>query len=262
MRLEGKVATVTGGGGDIGRAIVKAFAREGAAVVVGDMNAERAAEVAEAVKSAGGHATVVEIDVADPAGAEALAATAEATFGGLDIHVNCAGVSINALFVDTALEDWERVLRINLTGAFLCGQAAARRMLPRGRGRIINICSLSGQRGGTGRSAYGSSKAGLELLTKVMAAELAEHGINANGIAPGPIDTAMTRVVHDQATREAYNNLVPQRRYGTPEEIAYAAVFLASDESRYVNGHTLNVDGGFQAAGLLYRFEGDVARTF
>ena len=129
--------------------------------------------------------------------------------------------------------------------------------MARRSGRIINIASLSGQRGGTGRAAYGASKAGLELLTRVMAVELAEHGINVNAIAPGPIETEMARRVHDEATRRAYGALTPQRRYGRPEEIADAAVFLASDESRYVTGHTLNVDGGFRAAGLMFELEGE-----
>src|SRR5581483_8535481 len=135
-------------------------------------------------------------------------------------------------------------------------QACARRMVAQGAGKIINICSLSGQRGGIGRAAYGASKAGLELLTKVMAVELGELGINVNDIVPGPIATDVGRAMHDQATVDAYNFLVPQRRYGVPQEIAHAAVFLASSESDYVNGHSLNVDGGFEAAGLMYPLPG------
>ncbi len=111
---------------------------------------------------------------------------------------------------------------------------------------------MSGQRGGTGRGAYGSTKAGLELLTKVMAVELAEHGINVNAIAPGAVETEMAKFAHDAATRAAYHYLIPMKRYGTPDEIADAAVFLCSDESRYVHGHTLNVDGGFAEAGLMF----------
>ena len=125
-------------------------------------------------------------------------------------------------------------------------------MLPRGYGRIINIASLSGQRGGMGRSAYGCSKAALELLTKVMSVELAASGITVNNIAPGAIATEIAKQMHDAATREAYHYLIPQRRYGTPEEIADAAVFLASDEARHICGHTLNVDGGFLTAGLMF----------
>jgi 3-oxoacyl-[acyl-carrier protein] reductase len=119
-------------------------------------------------------------------------------------------------------------------------------------GRIVNIASLSGQKGGVGRAAYGASKAGLELLTKVMAVELAAYGINVNAIAPGPIVTDVTRGMHTQETRDAYHRLIPQGRYGETDEIAAAAVFLASDEATYITGHTLNVDGGFLAAGLMF----------
>lgn len=262
MRLSEKVATVTGGGRGIGAAICRAFAREGAAVVVADLNGDNAKEIAKELTSNGGKAVAFEMDVSNPEQAEALVSCAVDNYGRLDIHVNDAGVSVNALFVDTPLEDWERVLRVNLTGAFLCGQAAARHMIDAGGGRIINIASLSGQRGGTGRSAYGASKAGLELLTKVMSVELAELGINVNAIAPGPIETEMAKRVHDQATRDAYDYLVPQRRYGTPEEVANAAVFLASPESSYVNGHTINVDGGFLGAGLMFRMSHEVSRTY
>jgi NAD(P)-dependent dehydrogenase (short-subunit alcohol dehydrogenase family) len=173
-------------------------------------------------------------------------------FGRIDILVNNAGVGGNTPFLETSLEEWNRIISINLTGAFLVAQACAREMVKSGGGKIVNIASLSGQRGGNGRAAYGSAKAGLELLTKVMAVELAPHNINVNNIAPGAIETEMAKYAHDQATRAAYNYLIPMTRYGTPEEIADAAVFLCSDESRYVHGHTLNVDGGFRAAGLMF----------
>ncbi len=256
MRLKDHVATVTGAGRGIGEQIALAFAREGAAVVVSDRDPAGAERVAEAIRAAGGRAVPLEVDVAREGDAERLAATAEEAFGRLDIHVNNAGISVNKLFVDTTREELERILQVNLVGAFLCAQAAVRRMLPRRHGRVINIASLSGQRGGVGRAAYGSSKAGLELLTKVMAVELAVHGITVNNIAPGAIETELARQVHDAATRAAYHYLIPQRRYGTPEEIADAAVFLASDEARHVCGHTLNVDGGFLAAGLMFELGG------
>jgi NAD(P)-dependent dehydrogenase (short-subunit alcohol dehydrogenase family) len=162
-------------------------------------------------------------------------------FGRIDILVNNAGVGGNTPFLDTSLEDWNRIIGINLTGAFLVAQAVACEMVKTGGGKIVNIASLSGQRGGNGRAAYGSAKAGLELLTKVMAVELAPYNINVNNIAPGAIETEMAKFAHDPATRTAYNYLIPMSRYGTPEEIADAAVFLCSDESRYIHGHTLNV---------------------
>ena len=250
MRLQGKHALVTGAGRGIGLAIAKALAREGASVAIADLDGGRAEAAAASV---GGRALSIRADVADPESVAAMVGTALEAFGRLDILVNNAGIGGNTPFLETSLEEWRRILDVNLTGAFLVAQAAAREMVRAGGGgRIVNIASLSGQRGGHGRAAYGSAKAGLELLTKVMAVELAPHGINVNAIAPGPIETEIARFMHDEATRAAYHYLVPMSRYGTPEEIADAAVFLCSDESRYVQGHTLNVDGGFLAAGLMY----------
>ncbi|MFO1069147.1 MAG: 3-oxoacyl-ACP reductase family protein [Geminicoccaceae bacterium] len=253
MRLKDKVAVVTGSARGIGWAIAEAMAREGARVVITDRDG---AAAAAAAASLGDAAIAVRADVSIPADIEALfAATAEA-FGGIDILVNNAGIGAPRLLVDVELEEWERILRINLTGAFLCSQQAARRMIAQGRGgRILSIVSLSGQKGGVGRSAYGASKAGLEVLTKIMAVELADHGISANAIAPGPIMTEVAKAMHTKETVDAYHRLIPQRRYGLPEEIAAAAVFLASDDAAYITGHTLNVDGGFLAAGLMFPFD-------
>lgn len=252
MRLQGRVAAVTGSGRGMGEAIARKFAAEGASVVVNDINLESAEAVAEDIRKAGGRAHAIRIDVTEPADAERLAQTAVDVFGGLDILVNNAGISQTKLFMDTRPDEFERILKVNLLGAFMCAQAALQVMLPKGWGRIINIASLSGQRGGVGRAAYGASKAGLELLTKVMSVELSSRGINVNNIAPGAIATQMAIEQHDATTREAYHYLIPQRRYGLPEEIADAAVFLASDEARHVCGHTLNVDGGYQTAGLMF----------
>ncbi len=252
MRLEGRAAVVTGAAQGIGKAIATAFANEGAKVLIGDINGDSAARTAAELSAGGRTVKAVKADVADPAGGETLVAHCMREFGRVDILVNNAGIGINKRTLDFPLDEWERVIKVNLTGAFLCAQAAARKMVEQRSGKIINIVSLSGQRGGIGRAAYGASKAGLELLTKVMAVELGELGINVNAIVPGPIATDVGRAMHDPATVEAYNFLVPQRRYGEPHEIAKAAVFLASSESDYVNGHSLNVDGGFRAAGLMY----------
>ena len=202
---------------------------------------------------AGGRAVKsIAVDVGEATGGQKLVDYCVREFGRVDILVNNAGIGINKRTLDFPLDEWERVIKINLTGAFLCAQAAGRKMVEQKSGKIINIVSLSGQRGGIGRAAYGASKAGLELLTKVMAVELAELGIHVNAIVPGPIATDVGRTMHNPETVAAYHFLVPQRRYGEPHEIASAAVFLASSESDYVNGHSLNVDGGFQAAGLMY----------
>jgi NAD(P)-dependent dehydrogenase (short-subunit alcohol dehydrogenase family) len=252
MRLEGKFALITGAGRGIGLAVTRAFAREGASVAIADVDPQRARNAARNIEEQGGRAMSIVADVSDVAAIQRMVAATRESFGRIDILVNNAGIGGNTPFLETTLEEWTRILNVNLTGAFLVAQAVAKDMVAMGGGKIINIASLSGQRGGTGRAAYGAAKAGLELLTKVMAVELAAYGINVNNIAPGPIETEMAKVAHDNATREAYERLVPMRRYGTPEEIADAAVFLASEESRYVHGHTLNVDGGFRAAGLMF----------
>lgn len=253
MRLKGKIVLITGGARGIGFAIATSLAREGASICIADIN-EDGAKSAAAKLSAGGtpsHGTAV--NVADQASVQAMVSEVVRHFGKLDILINNAGIGGNTPFLQTKLEDWNRTISINLTGAFLVAQACAQRMVDQGHGgKIINIASLSGQRGGNGRAAYGAAKAGLELLTKVMSVELSGYGINVNNIAPGAIETEMAATAHDAATRSAYNYLIPMVRYGSPEEIGDAAIFLCSDESRYVQGHTLNVDGGFGTAGLMF----------
>lgn len=254
--LEGKTAIVTGAGRGIGRAIALKLAREGASVVVSDIDEANAAATAEMIGEAGaaggGEALPLRVDVTEEADAEAQVALAVERWGKLDILVNNAGVSCAKAFLETTKADMERVIGVNLIGAFLCARAAAAHMAPRGEGRIINIASLSGQRGGVGRTAYGAAKAGLELMTKVMAVELSAQGVLTNNLAPGAIATQMAIEMHDRKTRDAYHRLIPQRRYGTPEEIADAAAFLASDRATHISGVTLNVDGGFWAAGLMF----------
>jgi NAD(P)-dependent dehydrogenase (short-subunit alcohol dehydrogenase family) len=252
MRCEGKSAVVTGGARGIGLAIAKALAREGAAVAIADLNAEGANTAAATIRHQGGRAIPVLVDVADPVSVAAMIDGVMKACGRIDILVNNAGIGGNTPFLQTSLEEWNKIIGVNLTGAFIVAQSVAREMAKSGGGKIVNIASLSGQRGGNGRAAYGAAKAGLELLTKVMAVELAEHNINVNNIAPGAIETEMAKFAHDPATRSAYHYLIPMTRYGIPEEIADAAVFLCSEESRYVHGHTLNVDGGFRAAGLMF----------
>ena len=190
-------------------------------------------------------------DVADPADAEALAERAMAATGRLDILVNNAGLGLDKPFMDTTPADLDRVMRVNVAGTLLCSQAALRRMLPAGYGRIVSIASISGGRGNIGRAAYGASKAAVELLTRVMTAELAAPNITFNAIAPGAVETEMAAQIHTPATRRAFHERTPQGRYGTPEEVAAAALFLCSEAASYVCGHTLNVDGGFSSAGLL-----------
>jgi NAD(P)-dependent dehydrogenase (short-subunit alcohol dehydrogenase family) len=251
MILNRKVAIVTGAGRGIGRKIVHRLSEEGALVTVADLDKKNAATVSEEIHRQGGTALAVGMDICNENQIESMIETTIESFGSLDILVNNAGLGLTKSFMETTRSEWQRQLDVNLTGTFLCSQAAARRMIQKGSGKIVNIASISGQRGGWGRAAYGAAKAGVILLTKVMALELIQKGINVNAVSPGPIDTAMSRECHDDATRKAYHRLIPANRYGEEHEIADAVVFLASEESSWIVGHTLNVDGGFQAAGLL-----------
>jgi NAD(P)-dependent dehydrogenase (short-subunit alcohol dehydrogenase family) len=255
MRLQSEVAIVTGAGRGIGSQIARRFAAEGARIVVADLDEANARRLADEINSTGGTAVSLPVDVAEPAAIQKLIDGTLARFGKLDILINNAGIGLNKPFLATSLEEWELQLRVNLTGQFLCGQAAARTMIQQGGGRIVNVASISGQRGGQGRAAYGAAKAGVILLTKVMAVELSPLGVRVNAVAPGPVDTDQSRATHTPSTRQAYYDRIPARRYGERDEIAAAILFLASRESSFVTGHILNVDGGFNAAGL--QFEDD-----
>ncbi|TDR93392.1 SDR family NAD(P)-dependent oxidoreductase [Enterovirga rhinocerotis] len=261
MKLKGRIALVTGSGQGIGLATLKAFGAEGATLIVSDVVAERAAAAAKELTDAGYQADNVRIDVGDKASIEAGFAEVVERHGRLDIFVNNAAISSATPFLDVTHEEFERMVRVNLTGAFLCAQAAARQMVKQAplagvRPKIVNICSISGQRGGRGRTAYGATKAGLDLITRVMTTELAGRGLNVNAIAPGPIETEMAQSVHHGGQREAYLFLTSQGRYGEAGEIAKAALFLCSDDADYINGVTLNVDGGFGSQGLQYPLPG------
>jgi len=252
MRLRAKTAIVTGAGSGIGRAIAERFAQEGAAIVCADIDEAAAATTADAIIAQDGRAAVAAVDVQDPRSVEGMFDRAIERFGAVDILVNSAGVGRQTAFLEVSLEEWQRTLAINLTGTFLCSQAAARRMAEAGRGRIVNISSIAGDRGIPGRAAYGASKAGVDMLTRVAAVELAKSGVTVNAIAPGPIETPITRTMHSAATRAAWHGNVPMGHYGGASDVAAAAVFLASDESAYVTGEILRVDGGFAACGMNF----------
>ncbi len=251
MTQPARSAIVTGAASGIGLAIAQRLAGTGIAVAIADRDRDGAAAAAAALTAEGHRSIAIGVDVADPRQVDAMVAQTIAAFGRLDILVNNAGIAGVHGFLDQPLDHWNAVLAVNLTGVLLCGQAAARAMLRQGGGRIVNIASISGIRAGIGRTAYGTSKAAVIHLTKQMALELGPLGVTANAVAPGPVDTAMAQAVHTAETRAAYARLIPMHRYGLPDEIAAAVLFLASEEASYVNGQTLCVDGGFAAAGVM-----------
>jgi NAD(P)-dependent dehydrogenase (short-subunit alcohol dehydrogenase family) len=191
-------------------------------------------------------------DVSDPGAVAGAVEAVRARFGRLDALVNNAGIAVFKPILETTYEEWSRVMAVNLTGPFLCTQAAALLLAERG-GAVVNVTSISGLRASTLRTAYGTSKAALAHLTKQQAVELAGLGIRVNAVAPGPVDTAMAKAVHSPEIRAEYHDTIPLGRYGLEEELAEAIVFLASERASYVTGQTLAVDGGFDAAGIGVR---------
>ncbi|RYJ00882.1 MAG: glucose 1-dehydrogenase [Acetobacteraceae bacterium] len=251
MRFAGQVALVTGGGAGLGEAMAERLAAEGAAVLVADIVAARAEAVAARLTAAGQRAQGFALDVAEEEQAAAAVAAAEQAFGPLTIAVCNAGITDRVPVLEMTRAAFERILRTNLTGCFVTAQAAARAMVRGGRGgRIVTTSSVSGQRGGTGRAAYGASKAGIISLTQVLAMELAPHGILVNCVAPGP--TQVARTAHGPKQKAAFLSRMALQRYAVPADIAAAVAFLCSADAGFITGHVLNVDGGFAASGVLY----------
>lgn len=250
-----RVAVVTGGGSGLGREMALRFARDGAAVVVADQNADTAKAVCAEIEKANGRAIAMKVDVRVQAEVVAMVAAAVENFGGLHILVNSAGVGEQTAFLKQTIEGFERIIAVNLTGTYRCVHVAAPEMIKSGWGRIINISSVTGLRGVSGRVSYGASKTGIVGMTRALAIELAPFNITVNAIAPGPVDTEMVRQVHSQATRETYNRNSPMHRYGTTMEIADGAAFLASDQASYITGHTLPIDGGMTATAAIFNLD-------
>jgi 3-oxoacyl-[acyl-carrier protein] reductase len=245
------VAVITGGAAGIGEAIARRLSTDGFMIVIGDLDGERAEAVASDISAAGGEASGRQLDVSAAESVTALFEWLTDHLGRCDVVVNNAGIASTGLLSELRLERWESTIAVNVTGALLTTQHAVPLMRNRGRGRIVNISSISGVRASAGRIAYGTSKAAIIGLTRQLAIELATDNITVNSVAPGPVDTDLTRAVHTEATRQSYLRLVPMNRYGRPEEIAAAVSFLCSEDASYITGHTIPVDGGFLAAGVL-----------
>lgn len=251
-RLEGKVAVVTGGGSGIGRVAALLFASEGASVVVADVAADQATSAADEIVAAGGRAVAVGVDVSDQEQVQAMVDTAVSSFGGLHVIFNNAGIfpDDDGGVLDTPPETWARVMDVNLKGVWLGCRAAVPAMLDSGGGSIVNVASFVALMGAaTAQLAYTASKGGVLAMTRELAVEYARQGIRANSLCPGPIETPLlAELLADPERRQRRLVHIPIGRFGRPEEIAKAALFLASDESSFVTGSSLVVDGGITAA--------------
>jgi NAD(P)-dependent dehydrogenase (short-subunit alcohol dehydrogenase family) len=255
FRLDGKVALVTGASRGLGRGFAEALAAAGATVALAARNTSALEEVRAGIEAAGGKAFTVKLDVTVKAEAEAAVAACLAQAGGLDILVNNSGIAVTRRLLDVSEEDWSSVLDTNLTGAWFVAQAAARALVARYKetgetGSIVNISSLLGIRTNPGVIAYNAAKAGLDMVTRQMASELARNGVRVNSLAPGYILTDLNREYFESEPGIALTARVPMRRLGLPDDLTGPLLFLASDASQYVTGQVLVVDGGHAVAGV------------
>ena len=247
MKLKDRTTIVTGAASGIGRAIAETCAREGARVAVVDLNDAGARDTVATIEKAGGTAAAWAVDVADVAAVNRMVDEVAARWGGLHVLVNGAGWDRPMPFVDTTPDFWDRILAVNLKGPIACMHAALRRMIPQEYGKIVTIASDAGRVGSTGEAVYSAAKGGLIALTKTVAREVARHRINVNCVCPGPSDTPLFRnefLATSPKLAESLKRVIPWGRLGTPEDVAPAVVFLASDDAGFVTGQTLSVSGG------------------
>jgi gluconate 5-dehydrogenase len=248
FRLDGRIALVTGSSTGIGYALARGLAQAGATVVLNARDATRLEGARARLATEGHRVHASAFDVCDAAAVEAAVQAIETGIGPIHVLVNNAGTTRRAPFHEMPQADWQAILRLNVDGPFIVGQAVARRMVARGAGRIVNTCSVMSELGRPGTAAYTASKGALKMLTKGMAIDLGPHGITVNGIGPGYFKTELTQaLVNDPKFSDWLIGRTPSRRWGEVEDLAPALVFLASDAGRFVNGHILYVDGGVTA---------------
>lgn len=244
MKLENKVAIVTGSAQGLGRATALTLAREGARIVVSDLNLEKAKRVVEEIKISGGEAIAVKVDVSKKEDVESMVKATISEFSQIDILVNCAGICSSSPILEIRAEEWDRIFAVNLKGTFLCSQAVFREMIKRGSGKIVNISSASAKIGGVVVGAhYSASKAGVICFTKSLALAAAPYKINVNCVCPGPHKTEMTDLWGDEINAR-FKDMIPWKEYGQPQDVAEAVLFLVSEAARYITGEILDVNGG------------------
>jgi 3-oxoacyl-[acyl-carrier protein] reductase len=243
LRLKDKVAIITGAANGIGFAAAEVFAREGASVAIADFNEQQGIESSNFLKEKGYDVIFFQVNVADRDSIDSMVSSVLETYGRVDILVNNAGITKDGMLSKLSVEDFQQVIDVNLTGVFHCTQAVLPTMIEQGKGKIINTSSVSGVYGNVGQTNYAATKAGVVGMTKTWAKELGRKGINVNAVAPGFVETGMTAKVPEKIL-DQMKMMVPLGRLGVAEDIANAYLFLASEESNYVNGTVLHVDGG------------------
>ena len=249
--LTGHTAIVTGGASGIGLATTQLLLKAGAKVIVVDINEKVGKEVVRSLRTGGKDLEFFHCDVSDERSISNLIERKNKERQSIEILMHFAGIGLEKMATKTSLDDWNNILKVNLTGTFLVTREVAKIMIPKKYGRIVTMSSIAGMRGGSGRAAYGASKGGVIALTKVLALELAQHGITVNTLAPGGIETELVKKMHDEETRRAYIQGIPMQRYGTPQEVAMAAFYLALPGSSYLTGTVFPVDGGFVSSGVM-----------
>jgi len=247
-----KVALITGGASGLGFATAKRLLRDGMSVALADINPDQLKNAVQALELPEDRVRAYLLDVTDPVQAQRVTEQVNSDFGQIDVLVTSAGISYQGTVLDNPIEAWNRVIGINLTGSYLCAQAAAKYMVQRKQGRIVMLASITGQQVWSGRVAYAASKGGVLALAKSCAIDLAPYGITVNSVSPGPIRTPQTANLHNKIIQDAIVNATPMARYGEPDEVADAIAFLASEDSRFITGHDLVVDGGLTSAAILY----------